>query len=260
MARPRLQEQTDVKPQGYQLRTALKAALKEARAAHAAIGNQKAAITRLFSQIAEAEAALAPLEKAVRAAEKAHVHAVAEAVVLEKPVPASGVAEATAKLVFAQDNIATLRQARKTVEAEIPDYEEAAADADVEVEKIISQVIADYVEMVVLEATELEKQLQPYKSALRSFLHDLSNRPTEYHLMDAYDKSRAPLAEAAEKAWRFFSDLRDAETPAVNPWRSVREGLRQNPDGAVLRHLVAEFDGLLARTPDDERPEAKPAT
>jgi hypothetical protein len=60
--------------------------------------------------------------------------------------------------------------------------------------------------------------------------------PTQYHLMGAYDKARAPLDAAADEVWQFFRDLREAETPPINPWKSVREGLRENPDGAVLRH------------------------
>ena len=70
-------------------------------------------------------------------------------------------------------------------------------------------------------------------------------------------KARAPLDEAADEVWAFFRDLREAELPAINPWKSVREGLRQNPDGAVLRHLVAEFDGLCK--PADEQHRGEPA-
>jgi hypothetical protein len=41
----------------------------------------------MLTQIVEAEAAVAPVEKAVKQAEAAHVSAVAEAMVMEKPTP-----------------------------------------------------------------------------------------------------------------------------------------------------------------------------
>jgi hypothetical protein len=112
--------------------------------------------------------------------------------------------------------------------------------------------------MVVLEATELEKRLAPYKAALMSFVRDHSNsRPTEWHLQRPHAKARAPLDEAANSVWEFFRDLRHADAPADNPWQKIREGLKQNPDGPVLRPLVHAFDGLLDKTPDDQ-PEARP--
>jgi hypothetical protein len=32
----------------------------------------------------------------------------------------------------------------------------------------------------------------------------------------------------------------------------VQEGLRQNPDGPVLRHLVHQFEGLLDKSADEQ--------
>jgi hypothetical protein len=238
-------------PEGS-LRYALKAALKEAKAAHTVVARQKQAVSRLFAQIIEAEEAIAPLEAAVKKAEADHVRSVAEAAVLEKPAPASGVAEALASLAFANDRIHTLRAARQTIEAEIPDYQAEAVAADTEVERLISVVISDYIQVCVLEATELARRLKPYRAALMSFVRDHGARPTQYHLQPGFDKARAPLDEAADDVWQFFRELREAETPPINPWKSVRERLRENPDGAVLRELVQQFDGLFDKSADDQ--------
>jgi hypothetical protein len=258
MGRTRLRDAAEVQTPGGQLRTALRTALREQKAAHQAVARQKQAVTRMLTQTVEAEAAIAPLEKAVKTAEKAHISEVAQAMVMEKPPPASTVSEAIARLVFAKDNVNTLRQARKTIESEIGDYEQAAVDSDVEVEKIISQIIADYVKICVDEAAELAKRLAPYRSALMAFVQHYQDRPTEWHKQDAFRKARQPLDDAANQAFGFFRSLRESETPAANPWKSIREGLRQNPDGAVLRHLVNQFDGLLDKTPD-EPPQGEPA-
>jgi hypothetical protein len=238
-------------------RSELKAAIKEAKAAHAAVGKQKQAKARLFSEQVEAESKIEALQKAVKKAEQAHIQAVADAAVAGSPPPVSGLPEALASLAFAQDRVHTLRAARKVIEEEIPGWEEDAAAADTEVERLISQVIADYVEVLVLEATELAKRLQPYRAALMAFARDHSDRPTEWHKQTAFDKARSPLDEAANDVWLFFRGVREADPPPVNPWKSVREGLRQNPNGAVLRHLVAEFDGLCALP--DEQPRGEPA-
>jgi hypothetical protein len=208
----------------------------------------------MLTQMVEAEAAIAPLEKAVKAASQAHISEVAQAMVMEKPAPASGVAEAQARLAFGRDRVETLRQARKQIEEDLPGYEEEVIEAETKVENLISQIIADH-EVVVLEAAELAKRLKPYRAALLSFVRDHGARPTEWHLQRPYDKGREPLDEAADQVWQFFRDLRESETPAVNPWRKVREGLRSNPDAAVLRHLVNQFDGLLEKPVDAPRSE-----
>jgi len=232
-------------------RASLKAALKESRQAHAAVNKQKQAKARLFSDQVEAESKIEALQKGVKKAEQAHIQAVADAAVAGSPPPVSGVAEAQASLAFAQDRVHTLRAARKVIEEELPGWEDEAAAADVEVDRLISEVIADYIDVLVLEATELAKRLQPYKSALRAFAADFSDRPRAWHLQAGFDKARAPLDEAANEVWTFFRDLREAKLPAINPWRSIREKLRENPDGAVLRELVQSFDGLLDKPDDD---------
>ena len=177
------------KPSEHNARHQLRAALRAAKAAHAAVARQKQAVTRMLSQIVEAEEKIPALEKAVKKAEQAHIDAVAEAAVMEKPKPASTVAEAQASLAFAQDHIATLRQARKLLESEIPNWEAEALAADTEVERLISSIIADYVQILIKEAEDLARRLVPYKAALMAFVKDHSDRPTQYHLMDAYDKS-----------------------------------------------------------------------
>jgi hypothetical protein len=232
-------------------RSALKAAIKEARAAHQAVGKQKQAKARLFNEQVEAEGKIASLEKAVKKAEQAHVQAVADAAVAGTPAPASGVQEALASVAFTRDRVHTLRAARQTIEAEIPDWEAAAMEADTEVERLISDVISDYVQILVLEATELARRLKPYRAALMSFVRDHTDRPTEWNRQAGFDKARSPLDEAADDVWQFFRDLREAELPAINPWKSVRESLRENPDGAVLRELVKHFDGILVKADDD---------
>ena len=232
-------------------RASLKAALKESRQAHAAVNKQKQAKARLFSDQVEAESKIEALQKGVKKAEQAHIQAVADAAVAGSPPPVSGVAEAQASLAFAQDRVHVLRGARKTIEEDLPGYEEDAAAADVEVEACISEVISDFVQVLILEATELSRRLAPYRAALLSFTRDFTDRPTEWHKQAGFDKARAPLDEAAEDAFAFFRDLREAKLPAINPWKSIRQRLRENPDGAVLRHLVAEFDGLCDKTDDE---------
>jgi hypothetical protein len=202
----------------------------------------------------EAEGKIEALSEVVKKAEAAHIHAVAEAAVLEKPAPASGVAEAMARLVFAKDNVNTLRQARQTIEAELPDWEQAAIDADVEVERLISAIIADYVQVLILEAQELARRLAQYRAALMAFTRDYQDRPTQWHKQSAFERVRQPLDEAANQAFAFFKNLREATAPSPC-WKSARERLRENPEAAVLQHLVSEFDGLCALADDQNRGE-----
>lgn len=157
------------------------------------------------------------------------------------PAPASTVPEALASLAFGRDRVETLRQARQQIEAEIPDWEAAAVEAETEVERLISAIIADYVQVLVLEATELSRRLQPYRSALLSFVRDHSAEPTEWHKQDAFRTARQPLDESAAMVWA-FKDLREATAPSPC-WKAARERLRENPEASVLRNLVAEFEG-----------------
>jgi chromosome segregation ATPase len=129
-------------------RAELAKALKAAKAAHGAVNKLKATVQKLFSEMLAAQNQIPALEKAVAKAEAAHIHAVAEAAILEKPAPASTVAEAQAAVVMARDRVNTLRSARQAVEAEIPEYEADAVDAETEIEKIISLIIADYVQVL----------------------------------------------------------------------------------------------------------------
>jgi hypothetical protein len=56
----------------------------------------------------------------------------------------------------------------------------------------------------------------------------------------------------------FLQEIREAA--GLSPyWKSARERLRENPDAAVLRHLVAEFDGLLNNPLVDPNLPAAPA-
>jgi hypothetical protein len=59
----------------------------------------------------------------------------------------------------------------------MPDWEAQAVAADVEVEAQINRIIADYVEVLVLEARELAKRLGPYRAALLSFVRDQGKNP-----------------------------------------------------------------------------------
>jgi hypothetical protein len=62
----------------------------------------------------------------------------------------------------------------------MPDWEAQAVAADVEVEAQINRIIADYVEVSVLEARELAKRLGPYRAALLSFVRDHGEEPERF--------------------------------------------------------------------------------
>jgi hypothetical protein len=232
-------------------RSQLKNAIKEAQIARRAVNRQIEAKQRLFAQQVAAEAAIPAAEKAVAAARARYVEAVAEAAASGSGEPVSGVAEALAALAFKRDKIHTLRAARQVVEDELPGWQEQVVEADTAVEQAISEIIADHVAILLAEAEELSRRLAPYRAALMAFTRDHTDRPREWHLQSAFDKARAPLDEAAEDVWTFFRSLREAESPAINPWKNIRERLRENPDSAVLRHLVAEFAGLCDKTDDE---------
>jgi hypothetical protein len=254
MARPKRDATDEVKPPSDDVRRALRNALKEQKEAHAAVARQKNAVTRMLSQTVEAEEKIPALEKSLKAASQAHIEAVAAAAVSGAEAPASTVAEAQARLAFARDNIETLRAARRQVEAEIGDYEQAAVDADVGVEALISAIIADYIELLIKEASELARRLQPYRAALLAFTADYQDRPTQWDKQRSFNKARQPLDEAANQTYALFKSLREFDAPSPC-WKEARARLRANPDAAVLRHLLSEFDGLLDKsadkTPDD---------
>jgi hypothetical protein len=233
-------------------RAELSAALKAAKAAHGAVNKQKQAVQKLFSEMLAAQNQLPVLEKAVAKAERAHIDAVAESAVAGSPAPASTVAEAQAAVVFARDRVNSLRSARQTVEAEISEYETDAVAADTEVEACISRIIADHVEILIKEASELARRLAPYKAALLAFVRDHSNSPTEWHLLDGFRKSREPLDDLADRALLVLNG--PATAPSVC-WKEIRASLRENPNAAVLRPLVTAFDGLLIKD-DEPRPTA----
>jgi hypothetical protein len=234
-------------------RAALVAALKELKAARGSVNRQKEAMERLFAQQVEAQAAIEPAEKAVKKAEAAYIDAVAEAAASGSPEPVSGVPEAMAALAFKRDRVHTLRAARKVIEEELPDWEAAAVEADTEVEKIISQIIADHVQVIVKEARELARRIGPYRAALLAFLNE-DRPPTEWAKQSAWHKGREPLTEATNEVADFFRSLR-AQAPPSPCWKTIRESLRENPNAPLLRPLVEEFAGLLDRPTDEPRPE-----
>jgi hypothetical protein len=219
------------------------------KAARGSVNRQKEAIERLRARQIEAEAAIEPAEKAVKKAQAAYVEAVAQAASSGSPEPVSGVAEAMAALAFKTDQVHTLRAARKVVEEEIPGWEELVEAADVAVEACISRIIADHVEILIKEASALARRLAPYRAALQAFVVDHGNSPTQWHLLDAFRKSREPLDEAANQVWAFMRGEASAPSPC---WKAIRERLRENPNAPLLRPLVAEFAGLLARDGKDE--------
>jgi hypothetical protein len=135
----------------------------------------------------------------------------------------------------------------------LPDWEEAAIAADTEVEAQISRVIADYVAVLIVDAEQLATRLKPLRAALMSFARDHENYPSAWSEQNAFRRARQPLDAAADEVWQFFRDLRESELPVVNPWKSARERLRENPNASLLKEMVAEFDGLL--DPDDDRPQ-----
>jgi hypothetical protein len=233
-------------------RASLAAALKELKSARSAVNRQREAKERLFARQIEAQAAIEPAEKAVKKAQAAYVDAVAQAAASGSPEPVSGVAEALASLAFKTDQVHTLRAARKVVEEELPDWEAAAIEADVEVEKIISQIIADHLQVLISEAEELSRRLAPYRAALLAFVRDHEDRPSEWHLQTGFRLAREPLNAAAEQVWAFMRGEATAPSPC---WRAIRAQLRENPNAAVLRPLTEEFSGLLDRPSDEPRPE-----
>jgi hypothetical protein len=233
-------------------RAALATALKELKSARTAVNRQKEAKERLFARQIEAQAAIEPAEKAVKKAQAAYVDAVAQAAASGSPEPVSGVAEALAALAFKQDQVHTLRAARKVIEEELPGWEEEAAAADVAVEACISRIIADHVEVLLKEAEELARRLQPYRAALLTFARDHEERPSEWHLQTGYRKSREPLNDLAERIWSFLRGKATAPSPC---WKTLRENLRQNPNAPLLRPLTEQFAGLLDKSSDDDRPQ-----
>jgi hypothetical protein len=233
-------------------RSELKNAIKEAQSARRAVNRQIEAKQRLFAQQVAAEAAIPAAEKAVAAARDRYVEAVAAAAASGSGEPVSTVAEAQASLAFKQDKIHTLRAARKVVEDEIPGYEEQVVEADTEVERLISEIIADHVAILIAEAEELARRLQPYRASLLAFVRDHGDRPSQWDKQRAWDKSREPLNESADQAWAFLRPQAAAPSPC---WKAIRESLRENPNAPLLRPLVEEFSGLLDKTDDDHRPE-----
>jgi chromosome segregation ATPase len=237
-------------------RAQLAAAIKASKSAHTAVSKQKQAVQKLFSEMVAAENQIPAAEKAVAKAQNEYIAAVAEAAAAGLPEPVSGKAEAEAALTFKKDRVNVLREARKRLESELPDWQQDVVDSDIAVERLISMVIADYVQVLILEAEEIARRLRPYRFALASFVGDQMDRPREWHKQDSFDKSREPLKQAADQIWKFFRELRECDSGAVNPWQDARERLRENPEASVLRNLVAAFDGLCGATDDAQRPTA----
>jgi hypothetical protein len=235
------------KSEGDNARTLLAAALKEAKAARRAVNRQIEAKQRLFAQQVAAEAAIPAAEKAVAAARTRYVEAVAEAAASGSGEPVSTEAEAMASLAFKRDKIHTLRAARKVVEDEIPGYEEQVVEADTEVDRLISLIIADHVAILLAEAEELSRRLAPYRAALLAFVRDHGDRPSQWDKQRAWDKARAPLNESADQAWAFLRPQAAAPSPC---WKAIRESLRANPNAPLLRPLAEEFTGLFDRPTD----------
>jgi hypothetical protein len=105
-------------------------------------------------------------------------------------------------------------------------------------------------------AEEIARKLRPYRFALAAFAADNMDGPSEWAKQEPFRKSREPLDETAAAVWSFFRDLRQCDTGPTNPWASIRERLRANPEAAVLRPLVQEFAGLLDKSGDEPRPTA----
>jgi chromosome segregation ATPase len=235
-------------------RAELAAAIKASKSAHTAVSKQKQAVQKLFSEMVAAENQIPAAEKAVAKAENEYIAAVAESAASGLPEPVNGKAEAEARLVLTKDRVNVLREARRRLESEIPDWQQDADACDVECERLISLIISDHLRILIAEAEELARRLAPYRSALMAFVRDHGDRPSQWDKQSAWDKSREPLNESAALVWAFFRELREATAPSPC-WKTIRARLREDPNAAILRPLVAEFDGLLAKDPDEPRPE-----
>jgi hypothetical protein len=98
-------------------------------------------------------------------AQNEYVAAVAQSAASGSPTPDSGVPAAMAAVAFQQDRVSTFRQARNKIESELPEWQAEAVAADVEVERLISVIIGDHIQVLVVEASELARRLAPYRSA-----------------------------------------------------------------------------------------------
>ena len=209
------------------LRAALASALHAKVKADEAVGRQRAGIDRARGGVRAAEAAAKEAEKAVTKARETHAEAIAAAAANDAAPPASGVRAARQAQVDAEDEVEAAKAALAQLKADLPAWEKAAVDAEVEVQKAISEILEPCARQLVHRARQLEQQMAPIRQALEDLC------------ADSTEPSRKPLANVRAEAAGFLQPVRKiTDLHAPNLFRALRERLRADPN-AELPDFVA---------------------
>lgn len=188
------------KVQADPLREALAAAQQEAREAHRAVERQRLAIDKTRAAQREAEKAVSAAEEGIGAAREAHARALADAAAADTAPPLSSMRAARQAVTDAQDQAEALKAALAELKARLPDWERTARDADVEVERCISAILAPHAQKLFDRALALERDLAPIRQALATLLQDRHKTSAD---VLGHERSRAPLGEVYAGIMRF---------------------------------------------------------
>jgi hypothetical protein len=196
-------------------------------------------VQRLWDEMREAEETIERLQKGVQKAEAAHIDAIAEAAALDKAGPASGVPAARQAVTIAEDQLAALREARKKIERELPEWENGVSAADAEIDRLISEILKPIAQALIERGRKLAEQLAPIKRSL-SALWSESDRPTQWDAQIAFETGRAPLKATRAQAADFLKSISIHQRAVPDPWQTARETLRHN-----ARASIDELTSLL---------------
>jgi hypothetical protein len=221
------------------LRAALADAVAKAKEAREALAAHTAGIQRVEHDLRVARVRVDAGEEAIEKAKRAHAAAIARAAASGKPMPVSKVKEVRQNIAEAQEEVDAAKEALDTLRQEQPHLEGDVRLADVEIDKLVSQILIPHVMRLMERGREIAAQLAPIKGILTAFWSE-DDRPSGWDAQSAFDDGRKPLEETKAAVADFLRSTGAFERAARDPWAAARARLREDPHAEL-----SELDALL---------------
>jgi len=103
----------------------------------------------------------------------------------------------------------------------------AAHEAAVEIDRLISAILAPITTQLIERGEEIASRLAPVKNSLATLWAERG--PTQYDAAEAYGQGRQPLKQTKEAIAEFLGELDAVERAHPDPWIDVRKRLREDP-------------------------------
>jgi hypothetical protein len=123
------------------------------------------------------------------------------------------------------------------MEAGLPEHADAVTQAEVEVDRLISELLKSPIERLIERGREIAAQLAPVRAALRAFWAE--STPTAFAEALPYEASRRPLKETRQQLADFLRDISAFSKAEQDVFQLARDRLRQNARAAWPDELTS---------------------